>query len=172
MQQRRNRPSPYVSLTADPAVALYYALYRTPLRPRVMRVDTQALERERLIPLTGMNECAAAGLKAAAINLTAPDAEWLHRGALPPAAAARPFPDPVMTDLTPLKVVWPSRRTDKHAFQSQLPRGTRQRCLSWAQEESAPAAAAAAAAAAPAAAAAAPRDPPAKRDAGNIQRQQ
>ena len=28
VQQRRNRPAPYVSLTADPAVALYNALYR------------------------------------------------------------------------------------------------------------------------------------------------
>ena len=52
VHQRRSTPSLYVSHTGSPAIALYYARRYTALCPRVVRVDTRALDMDPLVPLT------------------------------------------------------------------------------------------------------------------------
>ena len=131
VEQTKAGESPYISLTECPQVALYYAKRYTSARPRVVRVEADKLDTALLTPLTTHSLCKAAGLTALAVQLTAVDKEWLVKGAIPHDALANPYPDPVMSDTTPMEVVWPANHNDKNGFLENLPPGTKQRCDAW-----------------------------------------
>ncbi len=136
----RTRETPYISLTANPEVALYYAACRGgQLRQRVVRIDGRMLQKARMVDLQGEGACRAAGLGPEAMCLTANDEEILYRGRIP--ACAISAPDPAMGRCETLRMCWGegssggARRTPnvqlKLAFRRLMPIVTRERLRRW-----------------------------------------
>jgi hypothetical protein len=127
----------YISLTARPAVALYYARCCGALQQRVVRIQLSKLDPRRLVDVRTEAASNEAGLGPAAKCYTAGDYELLYTGTIPPAAITQPLPNMARCEM--LAVSWgspPPRRPSvdaKRVFLAELPVATWQELKQWEQ---------------------------------------
>eukprot|EP00660_Eupelagonema_oceanica_P019287 gene19287-biopygen1903 len=108
-------------MTADPKIALYFALRWASTRPRVVRIRADALDAAAIVDVRSADAAAAAGLSPTACARTGGDLEVLYAAAVPPEAVDQP--DPAMDDCSVLRVKW-QRGRRRRDFVNALPAST------------------------------------------------